>query len=154
MTLIEWRGANLPTTQRVDPKIAASARKRSGRNEACPCGSGKTYKNWCGLNSRRYHDPFRSRQKPGRLVQQLSSSTHRTGPGNHLMALSQIGRHRLLRHASQCIFAFSALSRRAPHQVCGAGYVTIQLILSEIIQRRLSVLRQFEHVTRPTLQAS
>ncbi|MBK3666692.1 SEC-C domain-containing protein [Bradyrhizobium diazoefficiens] len=21
-----------------------------GRNEACPCGSGKKYKNWCGLN--------------------------------------------------------------------------------------------------------
>lgn len=79
---------------------------------------------------------------------------HRTGPGNHLMALSQIGRHRLLRHASQRDLCLQRLVRGAAHQVCGPGYVTIQLILSEIIQRRLSVLRQFEHVMRPTLQAS
>ncbi|QQN65494.1 SEC-C domain-containing protein [Bradyrhizobium diazoefficiens] len=32
------------------PKIAASARNRWGRNEPCPCGSGRKYKNCYGLN--------------------------------------------------------------------------------------------------------
>jgi uncharacterized protein len=50
VTLNEWRLANHPTTQGIDPKAAASPRKKVGRNEPCPCGSGKKYKKCCGLN--------------------------------------------------------------------------------------------------------
>ena len=50
VTLNEWRLANHPTMQGIDPKAAASQRKKVGRNEPCPCGSGKKYKKCCGLN--------------------------------------------------------------------------------------------------------
>jgi uncharacterized protein len=50
VTLNEWRLANHPTMQGIDPKAAPSPRKKVGRNEPCPCGSGKKYKKCCGLN--------------------------------------------------------------------------------------------------------
>ena len=37
----------LPTGA-TDPRIVP--RKKVGRNEPCPCGSGKKYKKCCGLN--------------------------------------------------------------------------------------------------------
>jgi uncharacterized protein len=50
VTLNEWRLANHPTMQGIDPKAAASQRKKVGRNEPCPSGSGKKYKKCCDLN--------------------------------------------------------------------------------------------------------
>jgi uncharacterized protein YecA (UPF0149 family) len=44
---------DLPITrqlQGIDPKAAASPRKKVGRYDPCPCGSGKKYKKCCGLN--------------------------------------------------------------------------------------------------------
>jgi hypothetical protein len=40
-----WRSA----TPEALPPAAAPARAKVGRNEPCPCGSGKKYKNCCGL---------------------------------------------------------------------------------------------------------
>ncbi|RXH26894.1 hypothetical protein XH99_19110 [Bradyrhizobium nanningense] len=47
--LNEWRLANYRPPQDIVPKAAAGLRK-VGRNEPCPCGSGKKYKKCCGLN--------------------------------------------------------------------------------------------------------
>jgi uncharacterized protein len=48
--LNEWRLANCQPAQGVDPRGVTSPRKKVGRNELCPCGSGKKYKKCCGLN--------------------------------------------------------------------------------------------------------
>src|SRR5450755_348111 len=50
---------SIPSTasfQRPTPK--------TGRNEPCPCGSGKKYKKCCGALSRT-EDPLREQQEPG-----------------------------------------------------------------------------------------
>jgi uncharacterized protein len=47
--LNEWRLANYQPTQSIAPRAAAASRKK-GRNDPCPCGSGKKYKKCCGLN--------------------------------------------------------------------------------------------------------
>jgi yecA family protein len=49
VVLSEWRLVN---TQPVheDPRIVTVPRKKVGRNNPCPCGSGKKYKKCCGLN--------------------------------------------------------------------------------------------------------
>jgi uncharacterized protein len=39
--LNEWRLANTQPVQDIDPRIVTSPRKKVGRNEPCPCGSGK-----------------------------------------------------------------------------------------------------------------
>ena len=49
VTLNEWRLANTEPAQ-DDPRIVTVPRKKVGRNEPCPCGSGKKYKKCCGLN--------------------------------------------------------------------------------------------------------
>jgi uncharacterized protein len=48
--LNEWRLANTEPVQGIDPRVVTSPRKKVGRNEPCPCGSGKKYKKCCGLN--------------------------------------------------------------------------------------------------------
>ena len=48
--LNEWRLANYQPMQSIDPRGATASRKKVGRNEPCPCGSGKKYKKCCGLN--------------------------------------------------------------------------------------------------------
>jgi uncharacterized protein len=48
--LNEWRLANCQPMQGIDPRVAPSPSKKVGRNEPCPCGSGKKYKKCCGLN--------------------------------------------------------------------------------------------------------
>jgi transposase-like protein len=48
--LNEWRLANTEPVQGSDPRVVTSPRKKVGRNEPCPCGSGKKYKKCCGLN--------------------------------------------------------------------------------------------------------
>jgi uncharacterized protein len=48
--LNEWRLANCRPTQDLDPRVVISRRKKVGRNEPCPCSSGKKYKKCCGLN--------------------------------------------------------------------------------------------------------
>lgn len=47
VTLNEWRLAQ--QVQGIDRRAAAPS-KKVGRNEPCPCGSGKKYKKCCGLN--------------------------------------------------------------------------------------------------------
>jgi uncharacterized protein len=39
--LNEWRLANYQPMQSIDPRGATASRKKVGRNEPCPCGSGK-----------------------------------------------------------------------------------------------------------------
>jgi uncharacterized protein len=48
--LNEWRLANGQPVQGTDPGGVTSPGKKVGRNEPCPCGSGKKYKKCCGLN--------------------------------------------------------------------------------------------------------
>ena len=50
VTLNEWRLANYQPMQGVDPRGASSSMRKIGRNDPCPCGSGKKYKKCCGLN--------------------------------------------------------------------------------------------------------
>ncbi len=47
--LNEWRLANTQPVQ-DDPRTVTVPRKKVGRNDPCPCGSGKKYKKCCGLN--------------------------------------------------------------------------------------------------------
>ena len=48
--LNEWRHANYQPMHSIDPRGASASRKKVGRNDPCPCGSGKKYKKCCGLN--------------------------------------------------------------------------------------------------------
>jgi len=52
VTLHEWRLANTRTASVVERAASppSAARGKVGRNEPCPCGSGKKYKRCCGLN--------------------------------------------------------------------------------------------------------
>ena len=50
VTLNEWRLANYRPIPGVHPKGASASTKKVGRNDLCPCGSGKKYKKCCGLN--------------------------------------------------------------------------------------------------------
>ncbi len=54
-TLEEWDGILTPERKKeierdYKKSIQAHAEKRPGRNDPCPCGSGKKYKNCCGKN--------------------------------------------------------------------------------------------------------
>ena len=49
VNLNEWRLANYQPMQSIDPRGLSHA-KKVGRNDPCPCGSGKKYKKCCGLN--------------------------------------------------------------------------------------------------------
>ena len=46
----EWRFANRQPVQDIDPRVGVVPTKKVGRNDPCPCGSGKKYKKCCGLN--------------------------------------------------------------------------------------------------------
>lgn len=48
--LNEWRLANYQPIQDIGPTAFTAPGKKVGRNEPCPCGSGKKYKKCCGLN--------------------------------------------------------------------------------------------------------
>jgi uncharacterized protein len=48
--LNEWRLANYQPKHGIDPRVASASMKKVGRNDPCPCGSGKKYKKCCGLN--------------------------------------------------------------------------------------------------------
>lgn len=50
VTLNEWRLANYQPMQGIDPRASSGSTKKVGRNDPCPCGSGKKYKKCCGLN--------------------------------------------------------------------------------------------------------
>ena len=50
VNLNEWRLANYQPTQSIDPRGGSASRKKVGRNDPCPCGSGKKYKKGCGIN--------------------------------------------------------------------------------------------------------
>lgn len=51
VNLNEWRLANYQPMQSIDPRGGSASRKKKvGRNDLCPCGSGKKYKKCCGLN--------------------------------------------------------------------------------------------------------
>ena len=48
VTLNEWRLANYQPMQGIDPRASTGSTKKVGRNDPCPCGSGKKYKKCCG----------------------------------------------------------------------------------------------------------
>jgi uncharacterized protein len=52
VTLNEWRLANYRPMQGTDPLLrpSFSSANKVGRNDPCPCGSGKKYKKCCGLH--------------------------------------------------------------------------------------------------------
>ena len=52
VTLNEWRLANYRPAQGIGlgPNPFPAPTKKAGRNDPCPCGSGKKYKKCCGLN--------------------------------------------------------------------------------------------------------
>jgi uncharacterized protein len=50
VTLNEWRLANYQPMRGLDPRPSTGSTKKVGRNDPCPCGSGKKYKKCCGLN--------------------------------------------------------------------------------------------------------
>jgi uncharacterized protein len=50
VALNEWRLANYQPMQSIVPRASSGSTKKIGRNDPCPCGSGKKYKRCCGLN--------------------------------------------------------------------------------------------------------
>ena len=50
VTLNDWRFANYQPMQGIDSRMSSASTKKVGRNDPCPCGSGKKYKKCCGLN--------------------------------------------------------------------------------------------------------
>ena len=50
VTLNDWRLANYQPMQGIDSRTSSASTKKVGRNDPCPCGSGKKYKKCCGLN--------------------------------------------------------------------------------------------------------
>ena len=50
VTLNDWRLANYQPMQVIDSRTSSASTKKVGRNDPCPCGSGKKYKKCCGLN--------------------------------------------------------------------------------------------------------
>ena len=45
-----WRALGLPAPELLGVTAAGAAKSGPGRNEPCPCGSGKKYKKCCGAN--------------------------------------------------------------------------------------------------------
>ncbi|MBL8460444.1 MAG: UPF0149 family protein [Zoogloea sp.] len=45
-----WRALGLPAPELLGVAAAGAAKSGPGRNEPCPCGSGKKYKKCCGAN--------------------------------------------------------------------------------------------------------
>jgi uncharacterized protein len=50
VTLNAWRLANSQPMQSIASRMYTAPAKKVGRNDPCPCGSGKKYKKCCGLN--------------------------------------------------------------------------------------------------------
>jgi uncharacterized protein len=50
VTLNDWRLANYQPPHSIDPRTPSIPTKKVGRNDPCPCGSGKKYKRCCGLH--------------------------------------------------------------------------------------------------------
>ena len=50
VTLNAWRLANSQPMQGIASRMSTAPAKKVGRNDPCPCGSGKKYKKCCGLN--------------------------------------------------------------------------------------------------------
>jgi uncharacterized protein len=50
VTLNGWRLANHHPTQGAGARSSSDSAKKVGRNDPCPCGSGKKYKRCCGLH--------------------------------------------------------------------------------------------------------
>ncbi len=50
VTLNDWRLANYQPPHSIDPRTSSIPTKNVGRNDPCPCGSGKKYKRCCGLH--------------------------------------------------------------------------------------------------------
>jgi uncharacterized protein len=50
VTLNNWRFANYHPMQSADTQTPSVSTKKVGRNDPCPCGSGKKYKKCCGLH--------------------------------------------------------------------------------------------------------
>jgi len=50
VALNDWRLANYQPPHSIDPGTSSIPTKKVGRNDPCPCGSGKKYKKCCGLH--------------------------------------------------------------------------------------------------------
>jgi len=50
VTLNDWRLANYQPMQVIGPGPSSVSTEKAGRNDPCPCGSGKKYKKCCGLH--------------------------------------------------------------------------------------------------------
>jgi uncharacterized protein len=50
VTLNNWRLATYQPLHSIDPRTSSASTKKAGRNDPCPCGSGKKYKKCCGLH--------------------------------------------------------------------------------------------------------
>jgi uncharacterized protein len=50
VTLNDRRFANYQPMQGIGPRMYSGSTKKVGRNDPCPCGSGKKYKRCCGLH--------------------------------------------------------------------------------------------------------
>ena len=50
VALNDWRLANYQPPHSIDPRTSSIPTKKVGRNDPCPCGSGKKYKKCCGLH--------------------------------------------------------------------------------------------------------
>jgi uncharacterized protein len=50
VALNDWRLANHQPMQGIGPRSSSVAAEKVGRNDPCPCGSGKKYKKCCGLH--------------------------------------------------------------------------------------------------------
>jgi uncharacterized protein len=50
LDLNAWRLANLAAPPGLQPTASPASSPRVGRNDPCPCGSGRKYKKCCGLN--------------------------------------------------------------------------------------------------------
>jgi uncharacterized protein len=50
VTLNDWRLANYQPMQGIGSRPSSVSTEKAGRNDPCPCGSGKKYKKCCGLH--------------------------------------------------------------------------------------------------------
>src|SRR5260370_40505434 len=54
VTLNDWRFANYQPMQGIDSRMSSASTKKVGRNDPCPCGSGKNTRNAADSTKRRH----------------------------------------------------------------------------------------------------
>src|SRR5258708_38330751 len=59
VTLNDWRFANYQPMQGIDSRMSSASTKKVGRNDPCPCGSGKNTRNAADSTKRRHRGAHR-----------------------------------------------------------------------------------------------